>query len=314
MNVRDKLYTEWAWRSKTGTPSISNPDDKAILNTLLYELTGTTLIAESAPGYDQYLMDNGFPEIPQAKGTYRQPQGSGDMKVHPGDLATYKKMFTMNAGNQTVGPGELALYWLFQFQKNPVECSDNRGGSDPDLTIGGIKAEVKSYKSHKGKITLGKFGEQKTNLTVLTVIFGIQALSAVLNMESTKKVIRPTSFTVEELIGAFEFFIKIKQAPGLLEASTQFEFIRSLKEKMEMVDRVLDNPENARDAASKMLGRIAKEKFAVKPGFGNYIASTLSNGDIHFFHVTEDKLNVDLLDKVSISAGEIKVNYMALFG
>jgi hypothetical protein len=259
-------------------------------------------------------MANGFPEIPQAKGTYRQPQGSGDMKVHPGDLATYKKMFTMNAGNQTVGPGELALYWLYQFQKNPVECSDNRGGSDPDLTIGSINAEVKAYKTHTGQITLGKFGSQKRNLIVLTVVFGIQALSSVLNMESTKKVIRPTSFTTTELISAFEFFIKIKSAPGLLEAASQFEFIRSLKEKIEMVDRILFNPEDARTAASRMLGRIAKEKFTVKPGFGNYIASTLPSGDIHFFHVTEDKLNVDLLDKVSISAGEVKVNYMALFG
>lgn len=314
MNVIDKLYTEWAWRSKTGTPDTSNPEDKALLDEMISDLAKDYLIAEQAPGYDKYFKENGFEIIPQAKGTYRQPQGSGDMKVHPDDLATYKKMFIMNAGDQTVGPGELALYWLFQHQKNPVECSDNRGGSEPDLSIGSIKAEVKAYKSHSGKITLGKFGSQKTNLVLLTVVFGIQALSSVLNMESEKKITRPTSFTKEELIAAFEFFFKVKNAPGLLDASTQFDFIRSLKEKIEMVDRVLGNPENPKEAASKTLGRIAKEKFTVKPGFGNYIASTLSNGDIHFFHVTKDKLDVDLLDKVSISAGEVKVNYMALFG
>lgn len=314
MNVIDKLYTEWAWRSKTGTPDTSNPEDKALLDEMISDLAKDYLIAEQAPGYDKYFKENGFEIIPQAKGTYRQPQGSGDMKVHPDDLATYKKMFIMNAGDQTVGPGELALYWLFQYQKNPVECSDNRGGSEPDLSIGSIKAEVKAYKSHSGKITLGKFGSQKTNLVLLTVVFGIQALSSVLNMESEKKITRPTSFTKEELIAAFEFFFKVKNAPGLLDASTQFDFIRSLKEKIEMVDRVLGNPENPKEAASKTLGRIAKEKFTVKPGFGNYIASTLSNGDIHFFHVTKDKLDVDLLDKVSISAGEVKVNYMALFG
>lgn len=314
MNVIDKLYTEWAWRSKTGTPDTSNPEDKALLDEMISDLAKDYLIAEQAPGYDKYFKENGFEIIPQAKGTYRQPQGSGDMKVHPDDLATYKKMFIMNAGDQTVGPGELALYWLFQYQKNPVECSDNRGGSEPDLSIGSIKAEVKAYKSHSGKITLGKFGSQKTNLVLLTVVFGIQALSSVLNMESEKKITRPTSFTKEDLIAAFEFFFKVKNAPGLLDASTQFDFIRSLKEKIEMVDRVLGNPENPKEAASKTLGRIAKEKFTVKPGFGNYIASTLSNGDIHFFHVTKDKLDVDLLDKVSISAGEVKVNYMALFG
>lgn len=314
MNLIDKLYTEWAWRTKTGTPSIDSAEDKAILDKIILDLSEGSVIAEQALGYDEYFKNNGFEIIPQAKGTYKQPQGSGDMKVHPDDLSTYKKMFPMNAGDQTVGPGELALYWLFQYQKNPVECSDNRGGSDPDLTIGSVKAEVKAYKSHNGKITLGKFGSQKTNLVLLTVVFGIQALSAVLNMESEKKITRPTSFTKEELIRAFEFFFKVKNAPGFLAAASQFEFIRSLKEKIEMVDRVLENPADPREAASKTLGRIAKEKFKVKPGFGNYIASTLSNGDIHFFHVLEDKLDVDLLDKVSISAGEVKVNYMALFG
>ena len=39
MNVTDKLYTEWAWRSKTGTPSLSNAEDKAILDNLIAELT-----------------------------------------------------------------------------------------------------------------------------------------------------------------------------------------------------------------------------------------------------------------------------------
>lgn len=39
MNVTDKLYTEWAWRTKSGVPDINNPEDKAILNNLIKELT-----------------------------------------------------------------------------------------------------------------------------------------------------------------------------------------------------------------------------------------------------------------------------------
>lgn len=35
----DKIYNEWAWRSKTGTPSMDNPEDKAILDNLIAELT-----------------------------------------------------------------------------------------------------------------------------------------------------------------------------------------------------------------------------------------------------------------------------------
>ena len=37
MNVTDKLYIEWAWRSKSGAPNINNPEDKAVLNSLLLE-------------------------------------------------------------------------------------------------------------------------------------------------------------------------------------------------------------------------------------------------------------------------------------
>ncbi len=52
MNVTDKLYTEWAWRSKTGTPSMDNPEDKAILNKLIKELTEET---EKASGKQQLI-------------------------------------------------------------------------------------------------------------------------------------------------------------------------------------------------------------------------------------------------------------------
>ena len=38
MNVTDKLYTEWAWRTKSGVPDINNPEDKAIINKLISEL------------------------------------------------------------------------------------------------------------------------------------------------------------------------------------------------------------------------------------------------------------------------------------
>ena len=38
MNVTDKLYTEWAWRTESGIPDINNPKDKAILDRLIREI------------------------------------------------------------------------------------------------------------------------------------------------------------------------------------------------------------------------------------------------------------------------------------
>ena len=42
MNVIDKLYTEWAWRSKSGTPDINNPEDKAVLDNIISGLVEQT--------------------------------------------------------------------------------------------------------------------------------------------------------------------------------------------------------------------------------------------------------------------------------
>ena len=38
MNITDKLYKEWAWRSKTGTPSFDNPEDVKLLNEIMSNL------------------------------------------------------------------------------------------------------------------------------------------------------------------------------------------------------------------------------------------------------------------------------------
>jgi len=313
MNVVDKLYTEWAWRTKSGIPDINNPEDKAILDNILAELD-TPLINE-AIDFPKALEDAFNGNVPQVKGTYSPPNGSGLVRItNQNDLEGWKHLFNNNAGNNTVGPGELAMYWLYNYQKNPVETVANHADADPDLTVGGIKTEVKSYGTHNGLIGLGKFGSQKSNLRALTIVFGIQALSAVLRLEDTEKVVRPTSFKPNELESAFEYFFKLKESPGLLEAANKFELIRSISEKVDFLDRYLSQPDTPRLAASRLMGKIAGEKFKVKPGKDNYIASVLESGEIFYFLIDFDKLKQDIFDKVSISAGEIKVNYMAIFG
>jgi hypothetical protein len=39
MNITDKLYTEWAWRTESGIPDINNPEDKRVLDRLISELS-----------------------------------------------------------------------------------------------------------------------------------------------------------------------------------------------------------------------------------------------------------------------------------
>jgi hypothetical protein len=56
MNVTDKLYTEWAWRTKTGVPDINNPEDKAIFNKLISEITDNKVIQEEEEISDEEIV------------------------------------------------------------------------------------------------------------------------------------------------------------------------------------------------------------------------------------------------------------------
>ena len=319
MNVIDKLYTEWAWRSKSGTPSIDNVEDKAVLDKLIKELSNSTDVKiplnEVSKDYDDFILKSlQLDKMPEVYGSYTVPAGSGDVKVNPRDLDMFKRLFPL-APNQGVGPGEVALYWLYQYQKNPLTTFDNRGDDKPDLKIGTKFVEVKAYGKHTGKIKLGKFASQKTNLRLLNIVFGISTLSKVLQLESTKKAITATNWGPSDLKEAMDYFFKLKSNEGLLQAANQFELIRSIKEKVEMVDSVLKDPESAEEATSRLIGRLAKAKFTVKPGDGNYIASVKPDGDIHFFYIDFEKFDeTDMTDKVAIVGGEIAVDFMALFG
>jgi len=63
MNIVDKLYTEWAWRTKSGVPDINNPEDKVILNDILSELNvpvneKVDVITEEDDLYDRKIAIN----------------------------------------------------------------------------------------------------------------------------------------------------------------------------------------------------------------------------------------------------------------
>jgi len=314
MNLIDKLYTEWSWRSKTGTPSMGNPEDKAILDTLIEELTGKELIKEESNQYDELIKDAFGGKIPEVFGQYTVPAGSGTIKVDRRDLEAYKRIFKLSP-DQSVGPGELAIYWLYQHQKTPVTTSDTRGGDDPDLRIGNKKVEVKAYGKHTGKIKLGKFASQKANIRLLNIVFGFHSLYKILNLESSKKAVTPTNFRPVELQIAFQDIFKVKDSGILSQEAEKFEIIRNIKEKLELLDSELQNPEDPSDAAKAVLSRLVMSKFKTKPGDEGYIASAIIEGEVHFFYIDFDKLRqANLLELVEIKGSEIAVDFKSIFG
>lgn len=58
MNITDKLYTEWAWRTESGVPDINNPKDKAILDSLIKDLIPENKKVEEENNTEAFTKDD----------------------------------------------------------------------------------------------------------------------------------------------------------------------------------------------------------------------------------------------------------------
>ena len=96
MNIIDKLYTEWAWRTESGIPDIKNPKDKAILNSILSELEvplqeDTYILEADGNIYDQVIALKLFQDaskISDIPGVNKKYSVGKDDKVDTKDLSS----------------------------------------------------------------------------------------------------------------------------------------------------------------------------------------------------------------------------------
>ena len=115
-----------------------------------------------------------------------------------------------------VGNGEIALYWLYQFSES-AKVDEGRESDDPDLFFNGQGVEVKSWGKHEGMHGLGRFGADKENLSLLSIIFGFNALATVFGEgEKVPKTINPTNFKGSDLVTAME---KVSEFKNIIDAN-----------------------------------------------------------------------------------------------
>ena len=332
MNIVDRLYTEWAWRSKTGLPDIKNPDDKAILDSILEELGAEddqntepqpeTTPQDTGDDYDEAIKKEFDGEIPEVLGLYAVPDGTTSTSIkNSTDKTNFKRLHSIKpGGNATIGKGELALYWLYKFQKSNIgTVSDNRGGVDnPDLQLGDKFVEVKAYKGSgktSNKIKLGGVSKQHKSIGLFKAIFGIGALTKFFNPEEKlKKVVLANNFLPEELISACNEVFRLKDV-DLSELASEYPIFKNLENNINTVLQLTDSPESGQIMASRALGELAKIKFASKPGIDQLIVDVDSDGNADWFKVTNAGLKKDDLYKhVTINNGVLTADYKAIFG
>jgi hypothetical protein len=330
MDILEQLIRNNCYKFPKGYPDMKDPKDVALLHKLLNEVVDVkqTTINEGSEEdiYDSVIRKTlGLKEgeeIPTPRGKYTLKNGTFMEQVSPEDKLTFDKLYNVappkkgeeEGETKGVGNGEIALYWLYQFSGNDVKVG--RSGDDPDLFINKKGVEVKAYKSHVGKIGLGRFGTDRDNLQLLSIIFGIKALSEVLGSKEKGPAINPTNFKGTDLIPAFEQLLELERIPDLERLASQYNVFATIKQNIDTVNSQLKNPTDAKEGAREMASKMVKSKLTRKPGDTNYLANVLPNGSIKFFQISFEKLdnNENLLDNFAAKQSAIYLDFDKIFG
>lgn len=147
MNIVDKLYTEWAWRTKSGIPDINNPEDKAILDSILEQSIKVRTteevikVLQSAGVKDSYTLR----AVQNTYNSYNDSQKQNfnryfrSLKLNDTNLKTigdvYKDFYDAKA-SKGMGRGEVMIIL-------GIKDSKSGGTAEKDILVNGQTFEVK---------------------------------------------------------------------------------------------------------------------------------------------------------------------------
>lgn len=320
MSVIDKLYTEWAWRSKTGTPSMDNAEDRALLESIIAELTDGVVSEAENSSFDKIIEDTFAGKVPAVKGKYRLPEGTSKFEIDTADAEAFKALF-FKAPDKSVGNGEVSLYWLFNYAdpKNPgSRAKENRGADDPDLLVDGRGLEVKSYTSHNKKSTLGKFKSDVESRKIINALFGVTNLTKAFGEQEDFN--SEVVFNMNTLKAAFEQTLRVKSVLEKEEVANTLKEYPIFQELLKQINTLLNLVEGgtAEELAKKAMVTLLRTKITKKPGPGNYIINMLPSNptDAKIFRVPQD-IEAGLMEKsfehlaknAGVNSAEIQFKY-----
>lgn len=334
MDYLDKFFNEVSYKFPKGYPDVNDDKDLRMLcemvDSLIHE-SDQTLLTEESKLYDDVIINALYgknPEnkpIPTSKNKYKFGGSSTfDVQVKSDDLEIWKKLWGVkppksgkeigSAGSLGVGNGEISLYWLYNYSNSGVNVDMGRENDDPDLRFNNIGVEVKAYDKHTGLLGLGRYGADKENLQLLSMIFGVNTLVKVLGTEETPKTINPTNFKGTDLIDAMDNVIKLKNV-DLDGLSKEYSLFSTIKKNIDFLSDKLDGFSTAEEGAINMAHKLVSAKLERKPGNGGFLASIKEDGDIRFFAIDLDKLksNDEFLSNIQSKQSALGLNFDKLF-
>jgi hypothetical protein len=274
---------------------------------------------------------------------YLLSNGSGSLVIsNNSDKDNFKKLFGETAGQGT-GFGEIALFWLFGGTLTPPTAISTQGENNPDLKIGGVSAEVKSYsKGLDNTFILGRFQSQTSFREMVSIIFGISNLSSsgVLknSKTGTQQFIDVLNFNYKDLVTAAEKFCDLRSALYSLKkdkigqkAFDLLPFLNNLESSFDQFDQIAKrnnlsaicgvgvSKPGGEKIGQELTKFVLKNLIGTKPGDKGYFINVTNNGDsITYIQVDLEKINdrkVTQLEKgFNANGGKISINLKQLFG
>jgi len=266
---------------------------------------------------------------PKHKYPFNPSGGTFNIQVKGDDLKYWQDFWTLTppkAGEEVgttskgSGDGEISLYWLYQHSDSGVEARGTQGADNPDLEFDGLGVEVKAYPKHTGKHGLGRFGQDREQLKMLGVIFGINALSKQFSKgeglsKREKKDVNPLTWDGGNLKDAMEEVLQFQKV-DLNQLAEIYPIFNQIVENLKFLEERLGSYSTAEEGARAMALEFIKPKIARKPGPGGFLVNVLKTGDCRFWKIEYDKVvnNEDALNHIKATQGSMGINFEELFG
>jgi hypothetical protein len=317
MDIFEKIIQENAWRFSKGYPDINDPKDKELLFKLAEEQIGKPMLAEVTDSYDARIKAIlGTDNIPKCKTPLKVGEAfnlSGEDEKIWSELYPIKPLkadgVTPTAGS---GNGEIATYWAYQHNEKSIDVVDGRSGEDPDLIIGGIGVEVKSYDTKT--ITLGKFGADKETISLLNKVFGTLSLFTEESIQANTG-----NFNTQALLNGFKLISELYDNDDLKKIPTTKPFF----DKIDVLYKNLglSKTSTAEQSTVALLRKLLWTKLAKKPNKGQstgYILNVNPKGEGKYYEITKEIIDnipdENILDNgVMVKSSEIQMNFNKLF-
>lgn len=252
------------------------------------------------------------------KGNYIFPQTTGTIMVDGKDLESFTKLYNSNGGNQTIGFGEIALYWLFKGELYPCNHLDLEHNSN--------KIDVKSYNKN-GYLTLGKWKDNVNSRKLINSIFSCYNLLNIGNNGTFKSELNFGTSHIGDAIRSnielHQSIKKIKSKSNLSKVEETLDYVFSEFKKLsknrgrKFIDYSNSNIEKIVDEsiADLIYGLISYKLFESDTGIGidGYIINVVKDknkptGEIQIYRANGlKKDSTHLLNNFTVVSGEIKI-------